>query len=308
MPAAFLEAKPLSRNKAIAFVFISAILWSTNGLFIKLIDLGPLTIVGVRSAIAAAMMIAIFNKNLRFHLSFPQLAGAVAYSAMVILFVSATKLTTAANVVFLHYTTPVFTALLGAWLLKERVSRLDWLVLVVVVGGMSLLFLGEFSPGGLWGNIMAIISAITVAFMILFLRLQKKRFHPGNCYYWQFVHSSCLRLLGIPGTAHSCKLVTITIHGHNSNRPLLCIILQRDQVFGCPGCSTNPNGRTIIKPNLGLFSDWRSAGSMGFNRWSNCSFCSNCQEYLPEPKNTEDDSMIKYQFKIRWLPWRYAHW
>lgn len=173
MSLAFFDAEPFSRNKAITFVFISAILWSTNGLFIKIIDLGPLTIVGVRSAIAATMMIALFNKNLRFNLSFPQIAGAVAYSATIILFVTATKMTTAANVVFLHYTTPVFTALLGAWLLRERVSRLDWLVMSVVMGGIALFFLDEFTVGGLWGNIMAIISAITFAFMILFLRLQK---------------------------------------------------------------------------------------------------------------------------------------
>ena len=173
MAVAFFDTEPFSRNKAIAFVFISAVLWSTNGLFIKIIDLGPLTIVGVRSAIAAAMMIALFNKNLRFNLSFPQVAGAVAYSVTIILFVTATKMTTAANVVFLHYTTPVFTALLGAWLLRERVSRFDWLIMAVVMGGIALFFLDEFTVGGLWGNIMAIISAVTFAFMILFLRLQK---------------------------------------------------------------------------------------------------------------------------------------
>ncbi|MGM0651315.1 MAG: DMT family transporter [Bacillota bacterium] len=173
MAAAFFDHKPFSRNKAILFVFISATLWSTNGLFIKLIDLGPLTIVGVRSGIAAIMMLALYNKNLRFNWSFPQLAGALTYSATVILFVSATKMTTAANVVFLHYTAPVFTALLGAWLLKEKVSRYDWAIIAIVLGGMALFFLDEFTPGGFWGNIMAIISAVTFAFMILFLRLQK---------------------------------------------------------------------------------------------------------------------------------------
>jgi len=167
------KIQPFSRNKAIIFVAISAILWSTNGLFIKLIDLGPLTIVGVRSAIAAVMMLFIFNKNLRFNWSLAQVAGALAYSATVVLFVSATKMTTAANVVFLHYTTPVFTALLGAWLLKEKVSRLDWGIIVLVLCGMALFFVGGFTPGGFLGNIMAITSAVTVAFMILFLRSQK---------------------------------------------------------------------------------------------------------------------------------------
>lgn len=173
MTAFFHDSKPFSRNKAIVFVLIAAILWSTNGLFIKMIDLGPLTIVGVRSVIAAVMMIAIYHKSLRFNWSFPQLAGAVTYSATIILFVSATKMTTAANVVFLHYTAPVFTALLGAWLLKEKVSRLDWAILSVILVGMALFFVDEFAVTGLWGNIMAIISAVTFAFMILFLRFQK---------------------------------------------------------------------------------------------------------------------------------------
>ncbi len=173
MSEANLKALPFSRNKAIVFVTISAILWSTNGLFIKLIDLGPLTIVGVRSAIAALLMIIIYYRNLKFTWSLAQVAGALAYSATVVLFVSATKMTTAANAVFLHYTAPVFTALLGAWLFKERVLRFDWIVIAIVLGGMALFFVDGFTPGRFFGNIMAIISAITVAFMILFLRSQK---------------------------------------------------------------------------------------------------------------------------------------
>ncbi len=173
MIAAFINETPLSHKKAVAFVFIAAILWSTNGLFIKMINLGPLTIVGVRSAIAAIMMIALYNRKLRFNWSFPQIAGAVAYAATLILYVTATKMTTAANVVFLHYTSPVFTALLAAWLLKEKVLRHDWVVMFFVLCGMGLFFFGHFIPGGMWGNILAIISAITYALMNIFLRFQK---------------------------------------------------------------------------------------------------------------------------------------
>lgn len=169
-----LAAVEFSRNKALAYVAISAILWSTSGLFIKLIDLGPLTIAGVRSFIAAIIMIAVMNRKLRFNWSFPQIAGAVAYSATVILFVSATKFTTAANAILLQYSLPAFVALLGLWLLKERVSRLDWWVIAFVFCGMALFFLDELTIGGLWGNIMAIISAVTFALMIIFLRFQKE--------------------------------------------------------------------------------------------------------------------------------------
>lgn len=173
MVTAILEGKSFSRNKAILFVAIAAALWSSSGLFIKIIDLSPLTIAGIRSAIAAVMMIALINKKLRFNWSYPQVAGAIAYSATVILFVTATKLTTAANAILLQYTVPVFTALLGAWLLKEKVTRFDWYIIFTVLGGMALFFLDKLTPGGLWGNIMAIVSAVTFALVIMYMRMQK---------------------------------------------------------------------------------------------------------------------------------------
>ncbi|MDW7740433.1 MAG: EamA family transporter [Bacillota bacterium] len=174
MVTALLEGKLLTRNRAIISVAIAAAFWSTSGLFIKLIDLSPLTIAGTRSLIAALLMITLINKKLRFRWSFPQIAGAVAYSVTVITFVTATKLTTAANAILLQYTVPVFTALLGAWLLREAVSRIDWIIITLVVGGMALFFFDKLTTGGFWGNVLAIISAGTFAFMIIFLRMQKK--------------------------------------------------------------------------------------------------------------------------------------
>ncbi|MEW5785969.1 MAG: DMT family transporter [Bacillota bacterium] len=167
------EPKPFSRNKAIFYVAISAALWSSSGLFIKLIDWSPLAIAGVRSAIAAVVMLLIMNRRLRFNCSFPRIGGAVAYACTVILFVLATKLTTAANAILLQYTTPVFTALFGAWLLKEKVSRYDWGIIALVLGGMALFFLDKLTLGGVWGNGAAVLSGITFSFFILFMRMQK---------------------------------------------------------------------------------------------------------------------------------------
>jgi len=173
MITALLEGNAFGRNKAVGFVFLSAILWSTSGLFIKIIELNPFTIAGMRGGIAAVVMLALMNKNLRFTLSFPQVAGALCYAATMITFVYATVMTTAANAILLQYTMPVFTALFGLWLLKERVSRFDWTIICIVIGGMALFFLDELTPGGLLGNIVAIISAVTFALMVIFLRMQK---------------------------------------------------------------------------------------------------------------------------------------
>ena len=62
---------------------------------------------------------------------------------MLILFVTATKLTTAANAIFLQSTAPLYVLLLGPLLLKERAKRSD-LAFAAVVG---LAFQCSSSPG-----------------------------------------------------------------------------------------------------------------------------------------------------------------
>lgn len=111
--------------------------------------------------------------KIHFNFSYPQVAGALAYAITMILFVSATKMTTAANAILLQYTAPVFTALLGAWLLKEKVTRFDWSIIAVVIGGMLLFFIDRITYAGFWGNIMAVGSGISMSYFILCMRMQK---------------------------------------------------------------------------------------------------------------------------------------
>lgn len=160
-------------NKALLCLAFSAFLWSTSGLVIKLIDLNPMAIAGMRSAIAATVMLLLMRGRLQFTWSFPQVSGAIAYALTMILFVTATKMTTAANAILLQYTAPVFTAILGAWFLKEKVSRFDWVIIGLVIGGMFLFFFDRMSFSGIWGNVMAVGSGITLSYFILCMRLQK---------------------------------------------------------------------------------------------------------------------------------------
>lgn len=160
--------------RALMLLAFSALLWSTSGLFIKLIDLNPLAIAGIRSMIAGIFMLIALRGSLHFHFSFPQVAGALAYALTMIFFVSATKLTTAANAILLQYTAPVFTALLASWLLKEKVTRFDWVIIGTVIGGMLLFFIDQLSLSGIWGNILAVASGLTLSYFILCMRMQKE--------------------------------------------------------------------------------------------------------------------------------------
>ncbi|MGQ9647196.1 MAG: DMT family transporter [Thermodesulfobacteriota bacterium] len=160
------------RSKAILLLLLSAILWSSGGLFIKMVSWNPVAIAGLRSFIAMMVIVA-YVRRPRFTWSVPQIGGAIAYAVTVTLFVIATKLTTAANAILLQYTAPLYVAFLGAWFLGERTRWFDWVSIAVVIGGMGLFFLDHLAPGNLLGNLLAIVSGISFAFLVLFMRKQK---------------------------------------------------------------------------------------------------------------------------------------
>lgn len=162
----------MERRTAVIFLFFAALCWSLGGVLIKGVAWHPMAISGVRSFIAAAVILIAFGRP-RFTWSGPQIGGAIAYAATAILFVISTKLTTAANAILLQYTAPAFAALFGIWYLGERPRRSDWLALAAVMAGMVLFFLDRLSLAGFWGNLSALTSGVTFAWMALFLRKQK---------------------------------------------------------------------------------------------------------------------------------------
>ncbi|MEO8439710.1 MAG: EamA family transporter [Spartobacteria bacterium] len=153
-------------------LLLAALCWSLGGVLIKSIDWPPMAIAGGRSAIAIPLILLCVGRP-RFSFSVAQIGGAVGYALTVVLFVFATRMTTAANAIFLQYTAPIYVALLGRWYLKERASRIDWLVIAVALIGIALFFLDRLTVAGMWGNIIALGSGLAFASVALFLRKEK---------------------------------------------------------------------------------------------------------------------------------------
>ena len=160
------------RGGAIAAVAACALLWSTGGLFIKLVSWNPFALAGMRSLIGG-LVILVWIRRPRFTWSFAQVAGAVCYAACMIGFVAANKLTTAANAILLQYTAPLYAAIFGWIFLKEKASALDWTTIAVVIGGMTLFFMDKLSLGNMMGNLIAIVSGIFFAGAMVSFRAQK---------------------------------------------------------------------------------------------------------------------------------------
>jgi drug/metabolite transporter (DMT)-like permease len=150
----------------------AAFLWSIAGLFIKVIDWNPFAIAGLRSLIAS-LVILIYLRRPKLHWSFAQVGAAIANTATMLLFVSANKTTTAANAILLQYVGPIFTAIIGAYILKERARIEHWLGFLFVAVGMMVMFMDKLGGGLLLGNILAVMSGLTFSFFFVFMRMQK---------------------------------------------------------------------------------------------------------------------------------------
>jgi drug/metabolite transporter (DMT)-like permease len=102
------------------------------------------------------------------------LPAALAYSATMICFTVANKLTTSANAILLQYSAPIWAALFGWVLIRERPHREHWIALVLVMGGLLLFFREGLTGGGLGGDLLAVFSGICFGANSVFLRRQKR--------------------------------------------------------------------------------------------------------------------------------------
>jgi drug/metabolite transporter (DMT)-like permease len=159
-------------SRHVLLLIVTAVLWSLGGVLIKSIEWNPLAISGARSAIAVAILGTLWPSLWR-RISWNTLPGALAYTATVTLFVFATKLTTAANAIFLQYTAPIYIALLGPWLLRERASRIDWALILLGLGGILLFFFDQLSLNGMLGVVLALASGLSYACLAMALRRER---------------------------------------------------------------------------------------------------------------------------------------
>jgi drug/metabolite transporter, DME family len=155
-------------------VLAAAILWSTGGLFIKWVKISGLELSFGRS-LTAAITVALFTRREGFGLNRVTAVTSVLYAALLILFVLATKETTAANAIFLQYTAPVYLLLFEPLFYKEKFRVRDLITVGVCIAGMSLFFLGKLRPQDVTGNLLALASGFCFAFYLLLLRNAKSQ-------------------------------------------------------------------------------------------------------------------------------------
>ena len=161
-------------------IAVCALLWSTSGLFVKIVSWNAFVIAGSRSAVAFLFLLAYRRLTLRHGEPFlsgiktlPAWLAGFAYSGTMVLFVVANKLTASANVIVLQYSAPIWAALFGAVLIREKPKPEHWISLALIFAGLYILLKDGFAAGGLLGDILAICSGVLFGMTSVFMRMQK---------------------------------------------------------------------------------------------------------------------------------------
>ena len=166
------------RNQNRLYLLGAAFLFSTGGAAIKACSLNNWQVAGFRSGVAAVVLWLLLPGARRGWTLRTWLTGA-AYAATLILFVTANKLTTSANAIFLQSTAPLYLCLLGPLLLREKIRRVDLVVMGAVAAGALLLLSAAQSgvataPEPAKGNWIGLVSGLTWALTIAGLRMLSK--------------------------------------------------------------------------------------------------------------------------------------
>ena len=159
-------------------LLLAAALWSLAGIFIKFLSLPPLTIVFYRS-LFASLFFAFF---IRRSIAAPRIAllvSTLAYTAAISAFVSANKITTAANAIALQYTAPMFVFVIVHFLFGERITGSSWISLVLGMLGIAVICVGSAGQPDTAGVMIALFSGLLFSIYMVSLRFLKE-FNPGT--------------------------------------------------------------------------------------------------------------------------------
>lgn len=177
----------VKKLEGVPALVLCALLWSSGGILIKLVDWNAFAISAVRS-IVACLFICIALKKLPFFrirkddgttdrsATLNLWLAALSYALTMIFYVLGNKMTTAANTILLEYTSPIYIIMFGPLLLGEKNRISDYISVVVVMAGMVLFFSEGLDGGNMAGNIIAAFSGVAFGFCTIFMRRQKPEY------------------------------------------------------------------------------------------------------------------------------------
>lgn len=182
----------LDERLGVLLIFLSALFWSFGGTIVRFVEASDSwTIVLWRSLWATLFLLGfmIWRDGLRGTLQLframglPGIVVALCFAVASSCFVIAVGYTTVANVVLINAGVPLFAALIGWMLCRDRVSLPTWIAIGAVILGVGVMVSdGLGGHVSLIGNAIALVNAIAFAIATVVTRGRADvRMTPATC-------------------------------------------------------------------------------------------------------------------------------
>lgn len=175
-PAAF------SYAAGVAFAAAGAMCWSMGGALVRITDrVDVWQIIFYRSGVVLLCMGLWLAFRFRAGLfgrvreaGFNAIIAGIAVGTAGLTFVASLFYTTVAQAIFMTGIAPFLSALLGFWILRERIPAVTWAAMAIALIGMGLIFAGNSGGGALTGTCLALYSVFCFSCYAVMLRWGQK--------------------------------------------------------------------------------------------------------------------------------------
>lgn len=161
------------------FVLVTgaAVLWSTAGLFVRLLDLDNWTMQAWRSLFGALSLLAIIlgqhgrrTPQAFRSIGWPGLAAVPISAISMFTYVAALKLTTVANVMIVYATVPFIAAAVAFLWIGERSRRRTVIASAIALVGIGIMVGSSTRGGDLAGDALSLLMTVTFAVLLVMAR------------------------------------------------------------------------------------------------------------------------------------------
>jgi len=150
-----------------------------------------MSIVGIR-ALLAAVVFVIYRRSFKVEFTTGNILTAVCLSSTTIMYVFANKMTTAAAAILLQFTAPIFIILIYLIFYRKKPTISAVTAVLLTIIGMMLFFAENLDSGAFWGNIMALVSGLSMAGV--YVCNKRDDTNPENALFLGFLINTCIGL------------------------------------------------------------------------------------------------------------------
>jgi drug/metabolite transporter (DMT)-like permease len=178
MTSASAPATAARHRRAVLFMIVAAVCWSTGGLLVRQLSIANAwEIVFWRSlfmtCFVAVVLTAMHGRAMPAAVRAAGLPGVLAglfLAGTFFFFIGSLTRTTVANTFVLMSVSPFLAALAGWFVLRERVPPRTWFAMAIAFAGILVMFGGAVDAGQLVGNLLALGVSVCFAAQLMVLR------------------------------------------------------------------------------------------------------------------------------------------